>query len=172
MTNSRRLPRSWALVRHIDPFVKRLYSTNISTDCTPKAITHQIAKLRAAGGKVDADDGDTNGDEGTAKKVQKTTKSTKSTPATKKNSKGGKKQTIERTPTPSAAEYATPPESATRPSRAGSKRNYADMVSDDDAAAKSDSDDEGDDGLNKKVKIEVGEDIGEGLRAPSDGMFK
>jgi len=54
----------------------------------------------------------------------------------------------------------TPPLSD-RPQRGNSKRNYAEL------AGKNDEDDE-EDGLDKKVKIEVGEDIGEGLRQTND----
>ncbi|KAK4895595.1 hypothetical protein LTR27_006378 [Elasticomyces elasticus] len=108
--------------------------------CTPKAITHQISKFRNAS---IAEEG----------KIVR--------PKARKAPAKGKKAA--RTPSPEAdgddeeAQGPTPPPS-TRPKRESSKRDYAAM------AGEGEDDDELD-GLNKKVKIEVGEDIGEGLRS-------
>lgn len=74
-----------------------------------------------------------------------------------------------RTPSPDANDenYLTPPET-NRAKRAGPKRNYAELAGE----TSSDGDAEGEeDGLDKKIKIEVGEDIGEGLRQGPDDMF-
>ena len=57
-------------------------------------------------------------------------------------------------------QYLTPP-STSRAKRTGNKRDYAGMNGED-------SGDDGQGGLDKKIKIEVGEDLGEGLRKGSD----
>lgn len=151
-----------------------------STECTPKALTHRLAKLRglAKAGPADA----------TTQDVHKETSTTKSTgkaaggngggkkKAAASNGGGRKKQTAARTPSPIANDDDddevlngngapnTPPPSA-RPKRGGSaKRNYAQLAGEENGS----DDDEGEDGLGKKVKIEVGEDIGEGLRQSNE----
>ena len=132
----------------------------LSADCTAKALTHRIAKIRTI-----ANDNPTSA---TAQKDEKKTpaKATKSAATPKKSAKVGKKAAAERA-APSSAdggdEYLTPPESV-RPKRVGTKRDYAAMNGE---GSGTDPEDEeiGEDGLSKKVKIEVGEDIGEGLRS-------
>lgn len=129
-------------------------------ECTAKALTHRIAKIR----NLAKEDGAEGGDGTTPKKQKTPAKATKpSTPA--KNGKGGKKQAASRSPSPDDDEEATP--ASARPKRSTPKRNYAQMAGEDSA----DADGEDDDGLNKKVKIEVGEDIGEGLHEAADELF-
>ncbi|KAK3113916.1 hypothetical protein LTR53_008316 [Teratosphaeriaceae sp. CCFEE 6253] len=121
--------------------------------CTPKAIKHQLTNFRTAAAKGGEDSGDAAATRpGTAGKASKG-KSTK---------KGGKKAA--RTPSPDLDDDEvrkgggpTPP-SSSRPTRQKSKRDYAE----------SDDDEHAGDGLSKRVKIEVGEDIGEGLRQTND----
>ncbi|KAK3074431.1 hypothetical protein LTR53_003162 [Teratosphaeriaceae sp. CCFEE 6253] len=121
--------------------------------CTPKAIKHQLTNFRTTAAKGGDDSGDTSTTRpGTAWKASKC-KSTK---------KGGKKAA--RTPSPDLDDDEvgkgggpTPP-SSSRPTRKGAKRDYAE----------SDDDEHAGDGLSKRVKIEVGEDIGEGLRQTND----
>lgn len=136
----------------------------MNLDCTAKALTHRIAKIRAmAKGEGDAQDA----------QADKPKKVTKVAATPKKNGKGTKKQANSVTPPPASSndgEYPTPP-TTVRPKRGGAKRNYAEMVNGDgESDADADGDGDSDDGLDKRVKIEVGEDIGEGLRSlPGDG---
>lgn len=105
--------------------------------------------------------GDTAGDK--AKKAK-----TNKPAATKSNGKKGGKQTAARTPSPDGDDEEnplTPPATATRPKRSSVKRDYAAMNGEDSVGEGSGDED---DGLDKKVKIEVGEDIGEGLRQAAD----
>lgn len=118
-------------------------------NCTPKALTHRLAHFRKMGAisKATTD-------------AVKPAKVTKATAAPKRRVGAGKKAQAEintRTPSPNGddEEPLTPPATA-RGKRDGAKKNYAEK-----------SDDE-DDGMNDKVKIEVGEDIGEGLRQGVD----
>ena len=124
--------------------------------CTPKAIRHRITKIRKDG--QDVMDAEQNGDAPPAAKGTKP-KTTKATATGKK--KGGK--AVASTPPPGVDDdeqpvsgAPTPPPSA-RPKRGGAKRDYSKLAGEGEDA-------DGDDGLSKKVKIEVGEDIGEGLR--------
>ena len=142
------------------------FLTNHCAECTAKALTHRISKIRVLA-KSDSADGE--GQQDDAEKPSKATKATKSGATPKKNGKGGKKAVAERTPSPAgdAEDYLTPPDTK-RAQRAGSKRNYAEL------AGETGSDIDGDgeeDGLGKKIKIEVGEDIGEGLRQGPEEMF-
>ena len=161
-----RLPKSWVLVWLICiAYIDVDFAYNF-TECTASALSHRIGKIRALA-KAGAGEGEGQVDN---EKPKKATKTAKSGAAPKKNGKGGKKATAARTPSPDAdgEGYPTPPDTK-RAKRAGSKRNYAELTgetgSDDGAGV-------GDDGLDKKVNIAVGEDIGEGLRqGPDDDMF-
>ncbi|RMY95629.1 hypothetical protein D0862_08699 [Hortaea werneckii] len=127
-------------------------------ECTPKALTHRLAKFRSLAKTTDA------GDEMTTKSVPAGSKVTKAAKAGSKKANGQGKKKGGRTPSPSLDENAdavpTPPPSG-RPKRQGAKRDYAQL-------AEGNHDDDEDDGLDKKVKIQVGEDIGEGLRQSND----
>ncbi|GAB1736816.1 hypothetical protein NU219Hw_g8844t1 [Hortaea werneckii] len=127
-------------------------------ECTPKALTHRLAKFRSLAKTTDA------GDETATKSVPAGSKVTKAAKAGSKKANGQGKKKGGRTPSPSLDENAdavpTPPPSG-RPKRQGAKRDYAQL-------AEGNHDDDEDDGLDKKVKIQVGEDIGEGLRQSND----
>ncbi|GAB1728185.1 hypothetical protein NU195Hw_g6132t1 [Hortaea werneckii] len=130
-------------------------------ECTPKALTHRLAKFRSLAKTTDT------GDDATTKPVPAGSKVTKATKGGNKKANGQGKKKGGRTPSPNGDENGdetagvpTPPPSG-RPQRQGAKRDYAQL-------AEGDHDDEEDDGLDKKVKIEVGEDIGEGLRQSND----
>ncbi|KAK5119941.1 hypothetical protein LTR85_007017 [Meristemomyces frigidus] len=132
--------------------------------CTPKAIKHRILKLR----NVKKDDANAGGE---AAAPTKPAKATKAVAGGKKKATGGGKKQAARTPSPGGGDdddvqvggARTPPPSD-RPKRGGAKRDYGQL------AGENGSDDEEEaDGLNKKVKIEVGEDIGEGLRQVNEG---
>ncbi|KAK3053767.1 hypothetical protein LTR09_005047 [Extremus antarcticus] len=166
----------------LDAAQMRDVAASMGTDCTAKAISHRLTHFRKLGGtdaatKAAATKGKT------AAKPNKVTK----TPAKGK----GKKSKAEVKRTPSAAaegeeEYATPPPT-TRVKRAGAKRNYAEMSGEEDGEGESEVaetpeppgpvDEESESkrpepeipGLPAYVKIEVGEDIGEGLRTAADG---
>ncbi|TKA68315.1 hypothetical protein B0A55_08612 [Friedmanniomyces simplex] len=131
--------------------------------CTPKAVTHRISKFRNL---ALTEGGSTDGGEDKSKPAKTTAKLKASKAATTKKSKKPA-----RTPSPEAAADVddeegvgpTPPPSA-RPKRESAKRDYAKL-----AAGEGEDEDDGEegpeeDGLSKRVKIEVGEDIGEGLR--------
>lgn len=115
-------------------------------ECTPKALTHRLAKFRSLA-KTDA------GDEAAAKPVLAGSKVTKAAKGGNKKANGQGKKKGGRTPSPNLDENAdavpTPPPSG-RPRRQGAKRDYAQL-------AEGNHDDEEDDGLDKKVKIQVGE---------------
>ncbi|KAI6797831.1 hypothetical protein KC332_g13482 [Hortaea werneckii] len=127
-------------------------------ECTPKALTHRLAKFRSLAKTTDA------GDDATTKPVPAGSKATKATKGGNKKTNGQGQKKGGRTPSPNVddetAGVPTPPPSG-RPQRQGAKRDYAQL-------AEGNQDDEEDDGLDKKVKIEVGEDIGEGLRQTND----
>ncbi|KAK4540940.1 hypothetical protein LTR36_008448 [Oleoguttula mirabilis] len=139
--------------------------------CTPKALKHRMQKIRNAG-KEGQDDDDDAGEDTAKTKPVKAAKATKAAVAAggkKKVGSGGGKKQAARTPSPAAddeeqADGALTPPPSNRPKRGGSKRDYAQLAGEDG------SDDEEDgDGMGKKVKIEVGEDIGEGLRMANEG---
>ena len=127
-------------------------------DCTARAIGHRFTKFRALA-KTDSTQNASNAS-GTVKQVKT---------ATVKKRWGGKKIAARAvTPDDGDDEEAkkndlTPPPSE-RPKR-GSKRDYAALT---DEIGDGDDGDEGNNRLDKDVKIEVGEDVGEGLRATSD----
>ncbi|KAI7213071.1 hypothetical protein KC333_g6776 [Hortaea werneckii] len=127
-------------------------------ECTPKALTHRLAKFRSLAKTTDV------GDETAAKPVPARSKVTKAAKAGNKKANGQDKKKGGRTPSPNGDENAdavpTPPPSG-RPKRQGAKRDYTQL-------AEGNHDDDEDDGLDKKVRIEVGEDIGEGLRQSND----
>ena len=123
--------------------------------CTPKAIRHQVSKMRNS---VKAGGGDGDGEKGT--------KPAKATAPKATTTKKVSKKAAARTPSPDADGGMTPPPTA-RPKRIGAKRDYAKMASGSDGEEDEDDKEAGkveEDGMSKKVKIEVGEDIGEGLR--------
>jgi hypothetical protein len=92
-------------------------------------------------------------------KVTKTSKA--ATPRAASKGKKAKAETAaERTPTPDG-DLPSPPATG-RAKRAGTKRNYAQLAGEDDSSGD-------DDGMDDRVKIEVGEDIGEGLRQGPPG---
>ncbi|KAI7154447.1 hypothetical protein KC349_g7645 [Hortaea werneckii] len=128
-------------------------------ECTPKALTHRLAKFRSLAKTTDA------GVETTTKSVPAASKVTKATKSCNRKANGQGKKKGARTPSPNMDEGAdavpTPPPSG-RPKRHCAKRDYAQL------AEGNHDDDEEDDGLDKKVRIEVGEDIGEGLRQSND----
>ena len=132
-------------------FPTRVAFTDYHTECTAKALTHRLQKIRSMA--KDGEDGSTTQDTN-AEKPKAAPKAAKASGAPKK-ARGGKKAAAEKTSSPAGSEekYATPPESG-RAKPGGTKRDYAKLA----------GEDEDDDGLSKKVKIEVGEDIGEGLR--------
>lgn len=122
-------------------------------------MTHRLAKIKSLAKAGPGENGTQ--DAGAEKKATKTSKATKATAkATKKNGNEGKKQALARTQSPdgNGDVYLTPPDT-TRPKRAGPKRDYAAMNGEEENE---------DDGLGAKIKIEVGEDIGEGLRQGPD----
>ncbi|KAI7083402.1 hypothetical protein KC356_g7605 [Hortaea werneckii] len=126
-------------------------------ECTPKALTHRLAKFRSLAKTTGT------GDEATTKSVPAGPKVTKAAKGGNKKASGQGKKKGGRIPSPNlddngdeTAGVLTPPPSS-RPQRQGAKRGYAQL-------AGGNHNDEEDDGLDKKVKIEVGEDIGEGLR--------
>ncbi|KAI7462086.1 hypothetical protein KC351_g16513 [Hortaea werneckii] len=130
-------------------------------ECTPKALTHRLAKFRSLAKTTGT------GDEAATKPVSAGSKVTRATKSGNKRASGQGKKNGGRTPSPNldhnvdeTAGGPTPPPSG-RPQRQGAKRDYAQL-------ADGNHDDEEDDGLDKKVKIEVGEDIGEGLRQTND----
>ena len=134
----------------------------MGSECTAKAITHRLAKMRElAKGSADAPKEE---NEAKPKKAAKAPKATAN--GTKKNAKGAKKAAAARTPSPAGDDDIYPTPDTPRPKRGGPKRNYAEMNGGEGSDAVADEAD--DDGLSKKVKIEVGEDIGEGLRQAPD----
>ncbi|KAK1057944.1 hypothetical protein LTR12_012490 [Friedmanniomyces endolithicus] len=139
-------------------------------DCTPKAIRHQVSKFRNT---ALAKDDSADSSDGKAKPAKTATPKALKPSAAKKR---GKKAA--RTPSPQAdgdgdgdedgAGPPTPPPTSSRPRREGAKRDYA-MLAGGDEEGDGDGDGgeeeiEDEDGMGKRVKIEVGEDIGEGLR--------
>ncbi|KAK1072425.1 hypothetical protein LTR33_010235 [Friedmanniomyces endolithicus] len=137
-------------------------------DCTPKAIRHQVSKF---GNTALAKDDSADGSDGKAKPAKPaTSKAPKPTVPKKRGKKAA------RTPSPpeatddgdddEGAGPPTPPPSS-RPKRVGAKRDYATLAGgDEEGEGEGDGGEEGEDedGMGKRVKIEVGEDIGEGLR--------
>ena len=130
-------------------------ATNNIPECTPKALTHRIAKFRTAkasgagsSNSTGKEDGSANED-GTATPKAKGTKGKKAAGETKAKAKKVKKAEGERTPSPAPGEgeegLATPPDTAVK-KRAGVKRK---SVSPNAAV-----DDEEPD--SKKVKVEEG----------------
>lgn len=99
--------------------------TDHEAECTAKALTHRISKIRALA-KTDPADGE--GEQANGEKPKKSTKANKSGTAPEKNGKGGKKAAAECTPSPEGGDknYLTPPDT-NRAKRAGSKRNYAEL---------------------------------------------
>lgn len=132
-------------------------------ECTHKALIHRIAKIRALG-----KGGEASATGGTASPTKPKTpvKGEKAVASpTKKAGKGAKKQPVDSSPmSESDGDSEGEHPARARPKRATPKRNYAQMAGED-----SDADGEEDDGLDKKVKIEVGEDVGEGLRGGFGG---
>ncbi|KAK0259560.1 hypothetical protein LTR91_013177 [Friedmanniomyces endolithicus] len=143
-------------------------------DCTPKAIRHQVSKFRNTALAKDDSADDTNGKAKPAKTA--TAKAPKSMVPKKRSKKAA------RTPSPQAAGDGddgdedgagppTPPPTSSRPKREGAKRDSAmlaggDEEGDGDGEGEGEGGEEGvgEDGMGKRLKIEVGEDIGEGLR--------
>jgi len=157
--------------QHLELLQRHLlgFRLTLRTECTAKALTHRLAKIRNVA------KGDTTAD-ASAQETRNDGKSTKAKTAKtsgggsgggrKKGAGGGKKRAA-RTPSPTGDDEEqlgngapTPPPS-NRPNRAGAKRDYATLAGEN-------SDDKEGDGLDKKVKIEVGEDIGEGLRQSNE----
>ncbi|KAK0936151.1 hypothetical protein LTR29_012249 [Friedmanniomyces endolithicus] len=134
-------------------------------DCTPKAIRHQVSKFRNT---ALAKDGSADDSDSKAKPAKTATPKAPRPTAPKKRSKKAA-----RTPSPQAGDRddddggagPTPPPTNSRPKRQGAKRDYA-MLAGGDEEEEGDGGEEGagEDGMGKRVKIEVGEDIGEGLR--------
>lgn len=150
-------------------------------DCTPKALSHRMTYFRKLGANSSS-----SGPTTAITSIPKAKQQSKVTKP-KATARGGKKAKAEvkaepaRTPSPSPGagvgeEYVTPPATTRRAQRTGSKkRDYAELAGEND----DDEDDDGEvevgdskqprleadgDGLNDGVNIEVGEDIGEGLR--------
>ncbi|KAK0265116.1 hypothetical protein LTR91_008333 [Friedmanniomyces endolithicus] len=132
-------------------------------DCTPKAIRHQVSKFRNT---ALAKDDSADGNDSKAKPAKTATPKTPKPTAPKKRSKKAA-----RTPSPQADDDGdgeegtgpTPPPTTSRPKREGAKRDYAMLAGgDEEEEGNEDGEEEGvgEDGMGKRVKIEVGEDIG------------
>ncbi|KAK5135957.1 hypothetical protein LTR08_004415 [Meristemomyces frigidus] len=122
--------------------------------CTPKAIKHRVTKIRNAGKESSGAEG------GGASKAVKATKTTKAAPGGNKKAIGVGKARGARTPSPGGGDEevdaASTPLPSDRPKRGGVKRNYAQLAGEDE------DDVEEEEGLGKKIKVEVDEDIGQG----------
>ncbi|CZT21495.1 uncharacterized protein RCC_07358 [Ramularia collo-cygni] len=138
-------------VKVSQPQLKQL-ATMMGSDCTPKAITHRLAKLRKAGGETTPQAKEDVG-EPKAKKA-KTTPVKK--PARQTTKKARAETPIDSDDDEEAGVQPTPPATLERPQRKnGVKRSY------DETSIKEEviDDEDEDDGIT------VGEDIGQGLRA-------
>jgi len=133
-----------------EPHCTTLLQTNDRPDCTAKACTHRLAKLRSM---AQGENGSvSNGTPGRTPVKPKTSKP--STPANKK-AKIEKKGSVSRSSTPDMNAEETP--ASERPKRSTPKRDYAQMNSggSDDSA---DGEDWEEDGATKQLKTEAGED--------------
>lgn len=126
--------------------------TDNRTDCTAKACTHRLAKLRSmAQGEMGPAGNGTPGSTPMKSKMSKP-----STPANKK-AKIEKKDSVSRSSTPDMDAEETPV--IERPKRSTPKRDYAQMNSGgSDGDDSADGEDWAGDGATKQLKTEAGED--------------
>lgn len=147
-----------------------LFPPDRKTGCTPKALTHRLAKIRNL---AKAEHTDVAAPEAKTTSTIKQSSKVKARGGETKKTAGGRKKTACMPPDDEddaelihGGAAPTPPPSD-RPKRRVSKRDYAQLADEDE----DEDDDENGDATNqltKKVKIEVGEDIGEGLRQTNE----
>lgn len=130
------------------------------TDCTPKAVTHQLAKFRTQGASLDTG----------AKTAKNNTDVNPIKVKGAKGGKGGKKGAKAATPEQDdngtkSNGALTPPPTNDRPKRAGAKRDYAKLNGEDDSEAETEKDE---DVEHKKIKTEEVES-GEATEAADEG---
>lgn len=139
-----------------------------TVECTAKALTHRLAKIRQLA-KADPNDASVQEANGGGKKGKGA-----GVLGAPKNGRGKKAAARAATPTSNDDEddtngaARTPPPTGRPERNGGKKRDYAALAGENDQGDDEAGEEDDAGGLNKKVKIEVGEDVGEGLRQTNE----